>query len=200
MAKIIKFPVQAPQKLANRKIRRKRKPDLEDFGQLNLFDQGKVIDLPAEERSFFEEALIRDERGDLTAEKYYSLAIDNEECVEDAYCNLAVLKSAQGDHISAVDLLTRCLQKSPRHFEAHYNLGNVYSDIGNFELAKAHYELATQIAPHYPNGHYNLGLVLISLKDYKRAIQSINKYITLNPDNDLSKARELVTTLTTIAQ
>lgn len=199
MAKIIKFPVQAPRKLGNRKVRKKRRPDLEDFGQLNLFDQGKVIDLPGD-KSFFEEALLRDERQDPDAEKYYKLAIENEECVEDAYCNLAVLKSSQGDYITAVDLLTQCLQKSPRHFEAHYNLGNVYSDIGNFELARAHYELAIQIAPNYPNGYYNLGLVLISLKEYKQAIELINKYIELNPDNDLSTAKQLITTLTAIAQ
>lgn len=199
MAKIIKFPVQAPEKFGNRRIRRKRKPDLEEFGQLNLFEAGKVIDLPGD-KSFFEEALQRDERGDGQAEKYYLLAIENEECMEDALCNLAVLKSSNGDHISAVDYLTQCLKRSPRHFEAHYNLGNVYSDIGNFELAKAHYELATQISPEYPNGHYNLGLVLISLKDYKNALDSINRYVDLEPNTDITKAKELITTLTAIAQ
>ena len=82
MAKVIKFPVQAPQKLGNRRIRRKHKPDLEDFGQLNLFDQGKIIDLPGD-KSFFEEALVRDERGEASAEKYYLLAIENKEYLED---------------------------------------------------------------------------------------------------------------------
>ncbi|MEQ9229589.1 MAG: tetratricopeptide repeat protein [Cyclobacteriaceae bacterium] len=199
MAKIIKFPVQAPEKFGNRKIRKKRKPDLEEFGQLNLFDQGKVVNLPGD-RSFFEEALKLDETGNPDAEKFYLLAIDQGECIEDSFCNLAVLKSSQGDHISAVNYLTQCLQKSPRHFEAHYNLGNVYSDIGNFELAKAHYEVATQIAPDYPNAHYNLGLVLISLKEYKRAIGCINKYVDLSPDADTDTARELISTLNAIAQ
>lgn len=199
MAKIIKFPVRTPEKFGNRKIRKRRKPDLEEFGQLNLFDQGKIIDLPGD-RSFFEEALKRDENGDPEAEKYYLLAIEQEECVEDSYCNLAVMKSSQGDNIAAVNYLTQCLQKSPRHFEAHYNLGNVYSDIGNFDLAKAHYEVATQIAPEYPNGHYNLGLVLISLKEYKRAVECINKYVDLSPDADTNTARELISTLNAIAQ
>ncbi len=199
MAKIIKFPVRAPEKFGNRRIRKRRKPDLEEFGQLNLFDQGKIISLPGD-KSFFEEALKRDENGDPEAEKFYLLAIENEECLEDAYCNLAVLKSSQRDNIAAVNYLTKCLQKSPRHFEAHYNLGNVYSDIGNFELAKAHYELATEIEPEYPNGHYNLGLVLISLKEYKRAVACINKYVELSPDADLDKAQELITTLKAIAQ
>lgn len=199
MAKVIKFPVRAPEKFGNRRIRKKRKPDLEEFGQLNLFDQGKIINLKGD-RSFFEEALKKDETGDPQAEKFYLKAIENGECVEDAYCNLAVLKSSQGDHISAVNYLTQCLQNSPRHFEAHYNLGNVYSDIGNFELAKAHYELATQIAPEYPNAHYNLGLVLISLKEYKKAIESINTYVELNPEADTKTAKELITTLNAIAQ
>jgi len=199
MAKVIQFPIQAPEKLGNRKIRKKRKPDLEEYGQLNLFDSGKVVSLPGD-RSYFEEALHQDEHGLEGAEEMYKLAIRAEECVEDALCNLAVIRSAKGDRIGAVDYLTQCLERSPRHFEAHYNLGNVYSEIGNLNLAKSHYELAVQIAPEYPNAHYNLGLVLISLKQYKRAIAYINEYIKLSPSQEISKAKELLSTLNAIAQ
>lgn len=203
MTKVVQFPVSPPAKLGHRKVRKRRKPNLEDFGQLNLFSQSsddtKVVSLPTAD-SFFEEALILDEKGSAEAEKYYLLAIDNDECVEDAFCNLGIMKSSQGDLTKAIDYLTNCLKKNPRHFEAHYNLGNVYSDLGNLELAKVHYELSTEIEPEYPNSFYNLGLVLISMKKYQDAIKSINKFVELAPSAEHQVANELIKTLNAIAR
>ena len=203
MTKIVQFPVNPPAKLGHRKVKQRRKVNLEDFGQLNLFSQSddttKIVALPKSD-SFFEEALKLDEIGDPKAEKYYLLAIENNESEEDAYCNLGILKSSQGDLTKAIDYLTHCLKKNPRHFEAHYNLGNVYSDLGNLELAKAHYELSTEIEPEYPNSFYNLGLVLISLKKYKDAINTINKFVELAPSNEHDVANELIKTLNAIAK
>ncbi|MEP5613589.1 MAG: tetratricopeptide repeat protein [Cyclobacteriaceae bacterium] len=203
MAKVVQFPVNPPAKLGHRKVRKRRRPNLEDFGQLNLFSQSddavKVVALPTSD-SFFEEALVLDEQGSEDAEKFYLLAIENNESSEDAYCNLGIMKSGQGDLTKAIDYLTKCLKMNPRHFEAHYNLGNVYSDLGNLELAKVHYELSTEIEPEYPNGFYNLGLVLISLKKYQEAIQCINKYVELAPSTEHQIANELIKTLNSIAR
>lgn len=203
MAKVVQFPVNPPAKLGHRKVRRRKKPNLEDFGQLNLFsqttDNTRVVSLPKAD-SFFEEALTLDEQSHPEAEKYYLLAIENEESVEDAFCNLGIMKSGQGDLTKAIDYLTNCLKRNPRHFEAHYNLGNVYSDLGNLELARVHYELSTEIEPEYPNSFYNLGLVLVSQKKYKEAIQSINKFVDLAPSTEHQLANELIKTLNSIAQ
>lgn len=203
MTRIVQFPVKAPEKLGPQKVRKRRKPNLEDFGQLNLFDaqdaSTKVVALPQSD-SFFEEAIKLDEQGDLQAEKYYLLAIENGESVEDAYCNLGILVSSNGDLSKAINYLTKCLKANPRHFEAHYNLGNVYSDLGNLDLAKVHYELSTEIEPTYPNGYYNLGLVLISLKKYQDAINCINKFVELAPSSEHEHAHELIKTLNAIAQ
>lgn len=203
MARVVKFPVTPPQKMGPKKVRkRRRKPDPEDFGQLNLFNQpgkeARIINLPQSE-SLFEEALKLDEQGDRRAADYYLLAIKKEEHVEDAYCNLGILKSQEGALPESIDYLTKCLQINPRHHEAHYNLANVYSDMGNFPLAKTHYEVAIQIDPEFPNGYYNLGLVLISLKEYKRAIDVIDTYIKLAPETDLKIATELLKTLKSFA-
>jgi tetratricopeptide (TPR) repeat protein len=199
MAKVIQFPITTPNRLANKVVKKRRKPDLEEYGQLNLFDENKIINFK-EDKSYFETALRLDEEGNQEAVKWYLRAIEANECVEDALCNLSVLVAAQGNKIGAIDYLTQCLERSPRHLEAHYNLGNVYSELGNMSLAKSHYELAIQIAPDYPNAHYNLGLVLISLKEYKRAVESINRYINLSPDQQINNAKELVNTLNAIAQ
>lgn len=202
MARVVQFPVNPPAKLGPKKANRKKKPNLEDYGQMNLFDQlddqTPVLSLP-KSNSFFEEALQLDEQGNPEAERYYLLAIENSESAEDALCNLGILKSVQGDLAKSIDYLTQCLKVNPRHFEAHYNLGNVYSDLGNLELAKVHYELSTQIEPHYPNSYYNLGLVLVSMKKYKEAIRVINTYVSLAPNAEHEVAHELIKTLNAIA-
>lgn len=203
MARIIQFPVNPPEKLGHKKVRKRKKPNLEEFGQMNLFDSlpdnTPVLAMP-KAGSFFEEALSLDEQGKPEAEKYYLLAIENGESKEDCFCNLGIMKSGQGELTKAIDYLTQCLKLNPRHFEAHYNLGNVYSDLGNLELARVHYELSTEIEPQYPNSFYNLGLVLISLKRYKEAIQSINKYVELAPSSEHQIANELIKTLNSIAR
>lgn len=200
-ARVIQFPVAAPQKLGPQKVkqRKKSKPNPEDLGQLSLFEQGgRVVNLPKGE-GFFDEALRLDETSDPEAEKYYLLAIEHGERIEDSWCNLGILKSQQGQTAASIDYLTRCLQVNPRHFEAHYNLGNVYSDLGNFLLAKNHYEVAVAIMPEHPNTYYNLGLALISLKKYPEAIQTITKYLKLAPESDHGVASELLKTLKALA-
>lgn len=205
MARIVKFPVSPPEKLGPKKVRRKRKGrDPEDFGQLNLFNQpteeklGRVISMSHAD-GFFEQALEMDGQNDQEAERYYLLAIKNKESEVDAYCNLGILKSQQKELAKSIDYLTKCLELDPRHFEAHYNLANVYSEMGNLPLAKTHYQVSINIDPDFPNSYYNLGLVLISLKQYKEAISVIDKYIALSPDNDHKIASELIKTLKSFA-
>ncbi len=201
MAKVIKFPVNPPEKLGLKKARKRKKPDAEDLGQLNLFNQiiaePRVLRL-GEISNFFEQALELDELGDAAAENLYLKAIEAGESVANAYCNLGILMNTQKEHAKAVDYLTRCLQESPRHYEAHYNLGNLYSELGNFSLSKMHYEVSTEIEPTFPNGYYNLGLVLISMHEYDHASKAILKYITLSPESDHSVAHDLLKTLKTL--
>lgn len=201
MAKVIKFPVSPPEKLGLKKARKRKKPDPEDLGQLNLFNQ--IVAEPRIQKfsdggSFFERALELDEQGDDTAENLYLKAIEAGESISNAYCNLGILMNSKGAHAKAVDYLTRCLQESPRHYEAHYNLGNLYSELGNFSLSKMHYEVSTEIEPTFPNGYYNLGLVLISMHEYDQATKAILRYITLSPDSDHSVAHDLLKTLKTL--
>ncbi len=197
MGKIIKFPVTPPEKLGARKVRRRK--NLEAYGQLNLFDQSKIISFP-QKGNYFEEALALDEQGDPRAIEFYLQAVDQNQSRADAFCNLGILMSQREELTKAVDFLTKCLKENPRHFEAHYNLANVYSDKGSYDLAKMHFEIAIEIEPRFPNSHYNLGLVHISLRNYKEAIPCIDKYIELSPEYDHSVANELLKTLTSIAQ
>jgi tetratricopeptide (TPR) repeat protein len=201
MARVVKLPITPPGKLGPTRARKRGKPNPEDFGQLNLFTQGhdtKVISLNRAV-NYFEEAVRLDESGDLNAIQLYHLAIERDDNTEDALCNLGILQAAQNEHSRALDAFTRCLTLNPRHLEAHYNLANLYADLGNLPLARVHYEMAIGISPEYPNSYYNLALVLISQKDYKAAIEKIHQYIALTPEGDKRTAHDLIKTLNAIA-
>ena len=143
----------------------------------------------------FEQALTLDEAGDiLGAKEAYKGAIKNGDRIADAYCNLGILES-RNNSISAIDCFTRSLKASPRHFQSHYNLANLYSEEKNYALAKLHYEIAIEIAPDFPNAHYNLGLVLALMKEYQPAIETLSTYRKLAPPSELGKTNELIGSL-----
>ena len=100
----------------------------------------------------------------------------------------------------AFNYLTKCLKENPRHYEAHYNLANVYSEKGSHVMAIIHFEVAIEIEPGFPNSYYNLGLVFISLRKYQEAIPYIEKYVELSPESDHKASNKLLRTLSSIAQ
>ncbi len=196
MTKIVKLSDHPATGFGLKRVRRRKKKIPEDYGQLNLFDSqppsGKVVQLST---GSFEEALTKDEMGDVPgAKQAYRGAIKNGDRVADAYCNLGILES-QNNSINAIDCFTRSLKVAPRHFQSHYNLANLYSEEKNYQLAKLHYEIAIEIAPDFPNAHYNLGLVMALMKDYRGAIKALTTYRKLAPSDELGKTNELIDSL-----
>ena len=140
MGDIIKFPAEGS-KLGYKRVRKRK--TAEDPGQLHLFPQASAQILSfAGALSPFEHALMFDERGDGKAAELYLKAIENQDCVGDAYCNLGILESQGGNTTRAFDCFTTALKHDPRHSEAHYNLGNLYFELNDFRLAQIHYEMA----------------------------------------------------------
>src|SRR6185369_10996296 len=85
MAQILKFPVQAS-KFGYKRVK-KRANAAENKNQLDLFPRSSAQILSfASALSRFEEALMLDERGDAKAAESYAKAIDEHDCVADAYC------------------------------------------------------------------------------------------------------------------
>lgn len=193
MAKIVKFPLPAPEKFGFKPVRKRRTAKKDRHGQLNLFAGGKVIKLS--QLSSFEEGLVLDEAGDERALDAYRRAIHEGDCIGDAYCNLGIIESERGNHSKAIDCFTLCLKDQPRHFEAHYNLANVYAEVGNYPLAKIHYQMSIEVEPEFPNSHFNLGLTYALNKEIDQAISSLLKYKELDVDADKSQADELIDSL-----
>ena len=196
MGEILKFPGEAA-RLGYSRVR-KRGARAGDPNQLDLFlsPPARISDI-ASGLSPFEQALLCDERGDVRAAELYAKAIENHDCVADAFCNLGILESKKGNTARAFDCFTTSLKHDPRHSEAHYNLANLYGEIGNFQLAKAHYEISIQLCPSFPNSYFNLGLTLAMNKEFDRAIKSIKQFRKIALPEDQKLADDLIAKLIT---
>lgn len=182
MAKVVKFPDPGPAKFGLQQVRKRRHRKQDKPGQLNLFSGGKLVSLHP--LSPFEEALLLDDKGDRTqAKALYCKAIEENDSLPDAYCNLGILESQDGGLTRAIDCFTNSLKNDPRHYEAHYNLANLYAEIGNYALAKAHYEISIEINPTFPNSYFNLGLTLAMNQEYENAVKAFSHYKKLVPDD-----------------
>ena len=112
----------------------------------------------------------------------------------DAYCNLGIIESGKKQYTKAVDCFTKSLKADPRHFEAHYNLANVYAEIGNLALAKIHYAISIEIEPSFPNSYFNLGITLALNNEINEAIKHLLTYRNLSGE-DQSQAEDLIASL-----
>ncbi|MGB2868384.1 MAG: tetratricopeptide repeat protein [Bacteroidota bacterium] len=196
MGKVLQFTSKPPAKLGFERVKQGKKSAPERRGQLNLFNAlaGKILQLPSTAGPF-EEALLLDERGDQRAVDSYWRAIEAGDCVADAYCNLGIFESRVGNTARAFDCFSLSLKHDPRHFESHYNLGNLYFEMGDLRLARVHYELAIEVNPAFPNAYFNLGLVHALNENFAAAIEVLSRYRELAPGPDGLKADELLGSL-----
>jgi tetratricopeptide (TPR) repeat protein len=194
MANIIEFPVQKPHS-GFKRVHKSREVELRHTNQLDLFSQGapetNIYIMPSS-LSPFEEALMLDEKGDPKAKKAYQKAIDKNDFPADAYCNLGILEYESGSTIKAIDAFTKSLKADPRHFESHYNLANLYSELGNLPLAKTHYEFARELRPDFPDVCFNLGLVYAMTRDFDSAIKILSGYKDMVSPEESSNAEKLI--------
>jgi Flp pilus assembly protein TadD len=193
MGDIVKFPVPAS-KFGYKRVKKRAKPENPD--QLVLFPQPTAQILTfAPDLSRFEQALMLDERGDPKAAQLYAMAIEADDCVADAYCNLGIIESQKGNTARAVDCFTTSLKFNPRHSEAHFNLGNLYFDVNDFRLAQVHYEIAAEVEPSFANVYFNLALVQAINNELAAAINALTRYQELAPKNEGRNADELLENL-----
>jgi tetratricopeptide (TPR) repeat protein len=194
MAQILKFPAQAS-KLGYSRVKRRGKA-AENPNQLALFPAPtvQILNFSPDLRPF-EQALLYDERGDARAAELYAKAIEKEDCVADAYCNLGIIESQNGNSAKAFDCFTTSLKHNPRHSEAHYNLANLYFDLNDFRLAQAHYEMAGEVDPSFANAYFNLALVQAINNDLAGAMGALAKYRALVSESDGRIAEELLQSL-----
>jgi tetratricopeptide (TPR) repeat protein len=194
MGQIVKFPVQAA-KFGYKRVRKGAR-GAENPNQLHLFPAptAQILNF-ASGLSCFEQALLMDERGDPRAIEFYQKAIDVEDSVADAYCNLGIIESKQRNTARAFDCFTISLKHNPRHFEAHYNLGNLYFDVDDFRLAQIHYEMASKVDAAFPNVYFNLAIVQAINNQLAPAIATLTTYRQMVSEDEARNADELLENL-----
>lgn len=194
MGQVLKFPVQAS-KFGYKRVKRCAKPT-DNPDQLHLFAQpiAQILRF-APGLSCFEQALMLDERADLQAAELYKKAIEEQDCVADAYCNLGIIESQKGNTTKAFDCFTTSLKHNPRHAEAHYNLGNLYFEVNDFRLAQIHYEMAAEVEGSFANVYFNLALVQAINNELAAAVSALSKYQELASKDEARNADELLRNL-----
>lgn len=186
MAKVFKIT----ENIEYRKARRHSKKKSEK--QLSLFMEAGNIYKITESLSWFEYALILDEKKDARAVEAYQRAIEDDDCPADAYCNLGIIENVNSNNIKAFEYFLKALKFDPSHFESHINLANLYFEEKDFNCSLLHYKLAHTLNPDFFHLHYNMGLCDLMLKNYAGALDHLIKYKLINKDN---KADELIALL-----
>ena len=86
----------------------------------------------------------------------------------------------------ALELFDKALKKDPNFGEAHYLKAKTLMQIGEVELAKYHFEKASQLlpmTPKYADTFLVLGRMYMDEGDYRKAETAFKKYIRADPGN-----------------
>ncbi|NEQ10634.1 MAG: tetratricopeptide repeat protein [Moorea sp. SIO4E2] len=79
----------------------------------------------------------------------------------------------QGELGTAEENYLRAIALNPDNVDAHYNLGNLYEDLQQFDKARTEYLLA--VKGDVPEAYNNLARLLIKKKEYPEAVALLNK-------------------------
>ena len=80
----------------------------------------------------------------------------------DAYIELGVIQSAEGDFTNAVETFQKALQIAPNSTKAHNDLGNAYVNLKKVDLAEKEFRTVLRLDPANRDGNYNLGVLLMA--------------------------------------
>lgn len=70
----------------------------------------------------------------------------------------------------------------PANPEAYNNMGMLYADLQQFDLALASYSKALELNPNSVEAYNNMGLLHASLRQFDQALSNYDKALVLNPE------------------
>jgi tetratricopeptide (TPR) repeat protein len=138
---------------------------------------------PVEIAAALREAVRLHARGDLAgAETRYEAILREEPRSFDALHFLGVLRSQQGAHIEALDLILTAIELEPASSQAHANLGLALRKLGRFEEALASLDLAVELAPSDAAAHNSRGNTLLEIGRIEDALACFDEAVALKPE------------------
>jgi tetratricopeptide (TPR) repeat protein len=87
----------------------------------------------------------------------------------------------QGRLEEAVTAHEKALEIDSQMVQAHINLIELYSRIGQFEKAEEHYIAATRLEPGSVESYYNYGVLLLTAGKFDQAERAFRKAIEIDP-------------------
>lgn len=74
------------------------------------------------------------------------------------------------------------LAKRPENYRAHYVLGRIYDQEGQYDLALTHYKKSVAIRPDFADGYNNLGITHFNQDEFDQAEKYYRHALKLKPD------------------
>lgn len=103
-----------------------------------------------------------------------------------ALMHQAIRLSLKGDLKEAQKILQEILKKEPNNMFAHSNLGKIYFDQKEFDLALASYRKALDINPNFSMAQNNIAMVYMETGNYEKAEAIFKKALEHTPDFELA--------------
>jgi len=103
----------------------------------------------------------------------------------DAYNNMGMVYAEMGQREKAFDAFTRAI-RNPDYLTVEkpiYNLGNLYLEDRNFELAIMYFKRAIEKKPEFALGHRGLGKTYLAMDDEEGALREFQRALDLSPDD-----------------
>ncbi len=103
------------------------------------------------------------------------------ETVGELFARGIALEEDPAGHQEAIASYKRVLEMDPQHAAAHINLGTLYYNRQDYNLAERHYRAAVEVDPRYALGYFDLGNVLDETGRVEEAIKSYRAALALAP-------------------
>ena len=101
--------------------------------------------------------------------------------VANAWNNLGLLATQQGDTAAAIPLFERALKANPGHFISMVNLGNAYRQQKRWDDARVALSRALATQPGDAEANYSLGMVYAQIGDTAQALEHLQKALLARP-------------------
>ena len=98
------------------------------------------------------------------------------------YESLDKREEAEAEYKKAADTYKRYLEDKDNDAEAHYNLGQIYANLGQYSEAIREYREATRLKEDDPDIFYDLGVAYTKLAQYDQAAVAFAKSLEIDPD------------------
>ena len=103
------------------------------------------------------------------------------ETLPNAWNNLGILATREGDTAKAIGYFEKALSLDQNHFVASENLGNAYRQQKRWEEARAMLNRAVTLKPEDAEANYSLGMVLAQSNDTAGAYEHLQKALQARP-------------------